>query len=206
MTMKNELAAVKSRRYVIVRRCFATPTCSARVYTSWNTDSRCLGYSRRTISYRYAHTMNAYNKSRKITKICTVMPRGFVTECMLQKTFCSIVTLSDFHDWIIVWHGSTIVYMFKINISYQEEVGSLMFLAVVWRPDIAFTIGSVRKFLKNHNLEHWRAVNRMFSYLRWALDYGTKYEGSEGELELTRFSDADYASDIDSSIDYGICV
>jgi len=49
------------------------------------------------------------------------------------------------------------------NMPYREAVGSLVFLAAVSRPDIAFAVNSVSKFLSKHNTTHWRAVNE---YLR----------------------------------------
>jgi len=40
------------------------------------------------------------------------------------------------------------------EVSYREAVGSLMFLAVVTRPDIAYAVNSVSKFLNKHNESH----------------------------------------------------
>lgn len=55
---------------------------------------------------------------------------------------------------------------------YREAIGSLVFLAAVSRPDIAFAVSSVSKFLNKHSVEHWRTVKRIFAYLK-----GTKYYG-----------------------------
>jgi hypothetical protein len=52
------------------------------------------------------------------------------------------------------------------NVPYREAVGSLMFLAVVSRTDIAFAVNTVSTFLNNHNDEHWRAVKRIIMYIR----------------------------------------
>jgi hypothetical protein len=65
------------------------------------------------------------------------------------------------------------------NVPYREAVGSLMFLVVVSRPDIAFAVNTVSKFLNNHNDEHWRAVKRIISYVSGTIEYGIEYFCSE---------------------------
>lgn len=52
-----------------------------------------------------------------------------------------------------------------VNVPYREAIGSLMFLAVVSRPDIAFAINAVSKFTSKHNVSHWRAVKKVLTYL-----------------------------------------
>ena len=49
------------------------------------------------------------------------------------------------------------------SVPYRESVGSLMYLAVTTRPDIAFAVNSVSKFPNKHNRAHWLAVKRIFS-------------------------------------------
>jgi hypothetical protein len=84
------------------------------------------------------------------------------------------------------------------NVPYREAVGSLMFLAVVSRPDIAFAVNTVSKFLNNHNDEHWRAVKRIISDVSGTIEYGIEYFCSEKACELIGYSDADYANDIET--------
>lgn len=71
-------------------------------------------------------------------------------------------------------------------------------LAAVSRPDIAFAVNSVSKFLNNHSVEHWHAVKRIFAYLKGTISYGIEYKSGGSEAELIGFSDADYASDIET--------
>lgn len=82
------------------------------------------------------------------------------------------------------------------NVPYREAVGSLVFLAAVSRPDIAYAVNSVSKYLNNHNAEHWRSVKRIFAYLRGTVDYGIEYRYGGSKFELIGFSDADYVGDI----------
>jgi len=84
------------------------------------------------------------------------------------------------------------------NVPYRKAVGSLVFLAAVSRPDIAFAVNSVSKYLSKHNATHWRAVKRIFAYLQGTSDYGIKYGSGGSEAALIGFSDADYAGDIET--------
>ena len=95
------------------------------------------------------------------------------------------------------------------SVPYREAVGSLVFLAAVSRPDIAFAVNSVSKYLSNHNAAHWRAVKRIFAYLKSTIDYGIEYSSGGSNVELIGFSDADYAGDIEtrrSTTGYVFCL
>lgn len=81
------------------------------------------------------------------------------------------------------------------TIPYREAVGSFIFLATISRPDIAFAVNNVSKFLNNHNASHWQAVKQIFAYLVNNPDLGIEYRGNSNEFELVGFSDADYAND-----------
>ena len=94
------------------------------------------------------------------------------------------------------------------NIPFREAVGSLMFLAVVTRPDIAFAVNSVSKYLSDHNDSHWQAVNRIFRYLVGTTKLGILYTSGGSMLELVGFSDSDFASDPEtrrSTTGYAFC-
>lgn len=85
------------------------------------------------------------------------------------------------------------------TIPYSQLIGSLMFLAVGTRPDISFAVSKLSQFLEIPTTTHWLAAKRVLRYLQGTkslgLTYGTKI--NEG-MELTAFSDADYASCMDT--------
>ena len=85
-----------------------------------------------------------------------------------------------------------------VKVPYREAVGSLMFLAIVSRPDIAFAVNSVSKFLNNPSYDHWRAVKRILAYVSRTLEYGIEFRGGGSVLELIGYSDADYAGDVET--------
>ena len=48
---------------------------------------------------------------------------------------------------------------------FQAEVGSLLYLSTKTRPDLAYAVGQVSKFMSNPNESHFRALNRIWKYL-----------------------------------------
>ncbi|KAG5895509.1 hypothetical protein JTB14_009220 [Gonioctena quinquepunctata] len=83
------------------------------------------------------------------------------------------------------------------NIPYREAVGSLMFAAVVSCPDIAYSVGVASRFLNDPSKTHWNAVERIIRYLNATSELGIHYSKEE-QLQLSGFSDSDYASDKDT--------
>lgn len=84
----------------------------------------------------------------------------------------------------------------EMKIPYREAVGSLMFAAVVSRPDIMYAVGQVSRHLNNPDRSHWIAVKRILRYLQGSRDVGIMYSGSSEELKV--YSDADFAGDPDT--------
>ena len=46
----------------------------------------------------------------------------------------------------------------KVDAPFREAVGALMHLMTATRPDIAFAVGYVSRFMENPQQEHWVAV------------------------------------------------
>ncbi|OWZ03591.1 Integrase, catalytic core protein [Phytophthora megakarya] len=82
---------------------------------------------------------------------------------------------------------------------YRGLIGSLMYLMTGSRPDIAFSMMIVRKYLNNPGLTHWSAVKRILRYVKGTLNYGLVVNGRGSDaLQLKAFVDSDYAKDIDT--------
>ena len=79
---------------------------------------------------------------------------------------------------------------------YQSAVGSLLYLAMWTRPDIAYAVGMVSKYCSKPSKEHWTAVKRILRYLQGTVDYGLCYD-KVSHSKCTGYSDADWAGDID---------
>jgi len=81
----------------------------------------------------------------------------------------------------------------KCNFQYREAVGSLLFTAMITRPDIANAVAQVSQHLCTFGSEHVAAVKRILRYLCDTMDVG-KYEAKEG-INLLGFVDSDHAGD-----------
>ena len=54
---------------------------------------------------------------------------------------------------------------------YQSIVGGLRYL-VHTRPDIAFAVGYVNRFMEDPREDHWAAVNRLLRYVKGTVNHG----------------------------------
>ena len=80
---------------------------------------------------------------------------------------------------------------------YRSIVGSLRYL-VHTRPNIAFVVGNVSHFMEDPREDHWAVVKRLLRYIKGMVDQGIIFPKTDGSrLQLTVFSNADMAGDID---------
>ncbi|CAI7902867.1 unnamed protein product [Closterium sp. NIES-54] len=90
---------------------------------------------------------------------------------------------------------------------YAELVGSLMYAMMCTRPDLAYPISVLARFLGpgRHIEVHWKAAKRVLRYLRGTKDHALTLGGSSAPL-LSGFSDSSWANsqpDCRSSQSYG---
>lgn len=81
------------------------------------------------------------------------------------------------------------------NVPYREAVGSLLFLATATRPDIAFAVNQVSRYLEKHDDSHWQAIKRIIRHLQGTANFGICFSANSSAFQLLGYSDADYASD-----------
>lgn len=82
------------------------------------------------------------------------------------------------------------------EIPYAELVGSLLYLTTNTRPDLAFSVGVLSRFVSNPSAVHWRAAKRVLRYLAGTLDRGVVYQ--RGGPGVEAYTDADYAGETDT--------
>ncbi|GKA36128.1 hypothetical protein Tco_0722619 [Tanacetum coccineum] len=84
------------------------------------------------------------------------------------------------------------------KVPYANAVGSLMYLMVCTRPDIAYAVSVVSRYLANPGKNHWEAVKWILKYLRGTANVGLVYGTNRGNhVDVTGFVDSDYAKDPD---------
>ena len=82
---------------------------------------------------------------------------------------------------------------------YQSAVGSLLYLSLSKRPDIAFAVINiyVAKFCAKPNKQHWTAAKQILRYLKGTQHFGLLYKSTLAE-NCTGYSDADWGGDLDA--------
>nr|GEU54414.1 retrovirus-related Pol polyprotein from transposon TNT 1-94 [Tanacetum cinerariifolium] len=82
------------------------------------------------------------------------------------------------------------------KVPYANTVGSLMYLIVCTRPDLAYAVSVVSRYLANLGKNHWEAVKWILKYLRGSTNVGLVYGTNRGNhVNITGFVDLDYAKD-----------
>jgi len=52
------------------------------------------------------------------------------------------------------------------EIQYRQVIGSLLYAAVITRPDIINSVRTVSKYMQNPGMEHWKSCKRILQYLK----------------------------------------
>ncbi|KAL4582349.1 hypothetical protein LXL04_006896 [Taraxacum kok-saghyz] len=82
------------------------------------------------------------------------------------------------------------------GVPYTSAVGSLMYVMVCTRPDIAQAVGVVSRYLANPGKQHWEAVKWILRYLNGTSKLRLCYGGANPILE--GYTDADMSGDLDN--------
>ncbi|GKA65360.1 retrovirus-related pol polyprotein from transposon TNT 1-94 [Tanacetum coccineum] len=83
------------------------------------------------------------------------------------------------------------------RVSYASAVGSLMFVMICTRPDIAYAVGVVSRYMAEPGKEHWEDVKRILRYIKGTSDVALYFV--ELDLIVKGYVDSDYACDLDGS-------
>ncbi|XP_048498244.1 uncharacterized mitochondrial protein AtMg00810-like [Beta vulgaris subsp. vulgaris] len=79
---------------------------------------------------------------------------------------------------------------------YRQLVGSLIYLTLS-RPDIAYVVSAISRFMQKPMKRHLEAVRRILRYVKGTIYYGILYRNDK-EFEVVGYCDADYAGDLDT--------
>ena len=82
------------------------------------------------------------------------------------------------------------------KVPYSSVVGSLMYAMVSTRPDIAYAVGVVSRYMANPGKRHWQAVKHILRYLKGTASKCLRFGNSE--LSIDGYTDSDYAGCVDT--------
>ncbi|XP_074360682.1 secreted RxLR effector protein 161-like [Apium graveolens] len=77
-------------------------------------------------------------------------------------------------------------------------VGGLRYL-VHTRPDIAFAVGIVSRFMEHPTVMHMNAAKKILRYVKGTIDYGLLYSRWSRNNILTGYSDSDLAGNVEDN-------
>ncbi|MCO5595962.1 hypothetical protein L7F22_050013 [Adiantum nelumboides] len=81
------------------------------------------------------------------------------------------------------------------KVPYASACGSLMYAMIATRPNIAFAVGVVSRYMSNPGKKHWEAMKGIIRYLKHTKSMCTCY-GSQ-DLSVKGYINSDYARDLD---------
>ncbi|KAL0300058.1 UNVERIFIED_CONTAM: Retrovirus-related Pol polyprotein from transposon TNT 1-94 [Sesamum angustifolium] len=76
------------------------------------------------------------------------------------------------------------------NIPYSNAIGSIMFLMVCTRPDIAYSISCLSRYMSNAGLPHWEALKWLLRFLNGSANRGLMFskcaKDSQSAIQLCK--------------------
>ncbi|GBM37212.1 Retrovirus-related Pol polyprotein from transposon TNT 1-94 [Araneus ventricosus] len=117
------------------------------------------------MSHEVTMIQNFYDLSHSQTKILdSPLERCNMVECDTVSThmalgtkLCAATTRDD-------------------KLPYRELIGSLNYLAICTRPDIAYSISKLSQYLTCYDKSHWLAAKRVLRYLKKTINFGLDFE------------------------------
>lgn len=85
---------------------------------------------------------------------------------------------------------------FMRSVPYANAVGSIMYMMIGTRPDLAYHVGVISRFMAKPIKEHWLAVKWVLRYLKGTSNVRLVFK-KRNNLELCGYCDSDYATDLD---------
>ncbi|KAK4386131.1 Retrovirus-related Pol polyprotein from transposon TNT 1-94 [Sesamum angolense] len=61
------------------------------------------------------------------------------------------------------------------SVPYSNAIGSVMYLMVSTRPDIAYAVSCLSRYMSNAGLPHWEALKWLLRYLKGSINTEAEY-------------------------------
>lgn len=106
-----------------------------------------------------------------------------------QRTKCTTVPMQDIPQGTVVASAAQ-------QKEYPVIVGKLLWLANSTRPDLSLAVSVLARHMREPSQEHYKAAQRVLSYLNSTRDLGLVYQSCPVTAPLAAHSDANWASDV----------
>ena len=88
---------------------------------------------------------------------------------------------------------------FMAKVPYLSAVGSLQYLAMMTRPDIAHSVAYLARFNSNPGQKHWEALKHLLRYVKGTLEHKLTYSGDKaGDEPFVTYSDSSHGDCVDT--------
>jgi hypothetical protein len=78
------------------------------------------------------------------------------------------------------------------QLKYASVIGSMMYAIHCTRPDVAFVVNRLSRYISSPSVEHWKAITRVLGYLKKTKNLGFYYSRYPAVLE--GYSDANWVT------------
>src|SRR5664279_2735528 len=82
-------------------------------------------------------------------------------------------------------------------IPYASAIGSIMYAMICTRPDVSYALSVTSRYQADPGESHSTAVKNILKYLRRTKDMFLVYGGSEVDLDVKGYMDANFQTDLD---------
>jgi hypothetical protein len=82
----------------------------------------------------------------------------------------------------------------RVDVPYRSVTGSLMYLAVNSRPDIAYVTSVLSQYNTTYNKQHWKYAKPVLWCLKVTVDYCLEYRKCD-QIDITGSVYSDWAGD-----------
>ena len=83
------------------------------------------------------------------------------------------------------------------GITYANAIGTIMYSMISTRPDLAYAISLLSRYMSNPGKPHWDALKYMLRYINGSVDISLCYKKMSETLDLVGYVDSDFAGDRD---------
>ena len=78
------------------------------------------------------------------------------------------------------------------NVSYTNAIGTIMYVMISTRPNLAYAISSLSRFMSNPGKPHWEALKYLLRYINGSVNVGLSYKKRYNTLDLVRNVHSDF--------------
>ena len=84
------------------------------------------------------------------------------------------------------------------NIPYANAIGTIMYAMISTRPDLAYAISTLSRFMSNPGKPYWEALKYLLRYINGSANVGLSYKKRFNTLDLVGYVDSDFAGERDT--------